>query len=590
MNTIQFNSSIDCLVRPILPMDCDENQQSVKIQKAFRGFLARRGLLPCSNFPIYSEECRLLNESTPRALEGKTAVYLPERAPNLVIKDTGASNAKKRHFQNQSMRELVNKGKLTSLVIPRSRIYKNYLIEDRLSISTDPGYNATLYLNNPELFNKVAEQMTTLFKIGYIDYLVEKAKDSERIKRIRYDNIPFLVQEKHDITSISIGLIDLERSSTNEKVKSLRHKLFILSNIFPLHWKLIQEQAQKCDMILGSNEIAQIENSILHAKFYYEEQARQYLIHQSPPKAYITYQDLSERRFGDALMTYLHAKWISFVSGAPLAYRPFIFSDRLNLSDLEVHFDEVTKFCGPEIKFRKQNYILSSLSDHPNLYCVHYFPECRWELQHGVRHNGKPWVDYFNVDWKNPEFRSQIQYLISPKDIQIHHELPTNKLCLALHYRDGGGFDKDIPSLNLPLKFPPVDFYVDGIKNISSAFLNCPIYCFLFTDAADPAKTVEYLKGRLPEGIDIDIEWRKQNNFHNLNVIEDFFSFFQFDAFIYPQSNFSMIPALINQFAATFTLTSAVQTIGRVEVENTELTIDDERRRECLNRMGLLEL
>ena len=42
----------------------------------------------------------------------------------------------------------------------------------------------------------------------------------------------------------------------------------------------------------------------------------------------ITYE-LSDGRFGDNLLSYLHAKWISHEKKIPLLYKPFTFSNEL---------------------------------------------------------------------------------------------------------------------------------------------------------------------------------------------------------------------------------------------------------------------
>ena len=47
----------------------------------------------------------------------------------------------------------------------------------------------------------------------------------------------------------------------------------------------------------------------------------------------------------------------------------------------------------------------------------------------------------------------------------------------------------------------------------------------------------------------IIFDCRKENNSPNTNVLEDFFSFFNFDVLIRPDSNFSMIPSLLHDFA-----------------------------------------
>lgn len=563
----------------------NSNKEATKIQKALRGMLARKSFLALNLYPFYSKQCSSLNESIPRASEGKTVVYLPSDLPEIVIKQTGSHQAKERFFQAEKIRSVVRREGLDRLIIPRSRVYREFLIEERFKILSDPGYNASLYLSDPSLFDEVALQMTRFFKSAYIDYLVEKNKEDDHLVRIRYDNIPLLYKEKDGRPTLCIGLIDLERSSVGEKIKSLSHRLYILSSLFPLHLDLIEAEAKKNGMVIGLEEKQKMEKAAMYGKYYLEKMSKIHLSKQAPSSVYITYPDVSGRRFGDALITYLHAKWIAFEHNLPILYRPFIYSSNLSLNEREMKYDLSDTEASKEIKYKKDTRISTPSKDAVEVYSVPYFPECKWELQCGTKHNGKPWTDYFSIDWKNPVFRKEVQSLIKPNKPFNTVVCPEDHFCIAIHYREGGGYDKDIQSLNLPLKFPPLSFYVEGIKKMALLCDKVPIYCYMFTDALDPEKHIEEIKRMLPPEFPIHFDYRREGNVHDQNVLEDFFSFFKFDALIYPQSNFSMIPALINDYVATFTVTSAAQTESGVVVEKTDFHVDDGEREKCIKRI-----
>ncbi len=58
---------------------------------------------------------------------------------------------------------------------------------------------------------------------------------------------------------------------------------------------------------------------------------------------------LNAKRFGDKLISYCHAKWISYKHNIPLLYRPFTRSDKLILHTKyalydESKFDQIVKF------------------------------------------------------------------------------------------------------------------------------------------------------------------------------------------------------------------------------------------------------
>ena len=114
-----------------------------------------------------------------------------------------------------------------------------------------------------------------------------------------------------------------------------------------------------------------------------------------PPKA-VTYT-FSGGRFGDNLLSYLHAKWIAYQYQIPLLYRPFNYSQYLVLDDREL------------------KYVASSAQLYPRLYTSPYFPEDPHEYKNGLDANGVPWSG-FEVNWKDPGFRKVVKEMIAPKN------------------------------------------------------------------------------------------------------------------------------------------------------------------------------
>ncbi len=295
---------------------------------------------------------------------------------------------------------------------------------------------------------------------------------------------------------------------------------------------------------------------------------------------YLTYE-CSGGRFGDNLIAYLHAKWLSFQNEIPMLYKPFPYSSELILDEAESKYDP--KKGLEEVKFRKDEHLDPKSSKCSKIYTVRYFPESAWEKNHGTRHNGKPWVDCFSVDWKNLQFRKEAQKLIHPKKSLSLVVPPEDFINIAIHFREGGGFDRNIGDLNLPLKFPSLDFYIEGLLKIANLFKDYPIYCFLFTDAQHPEEYLKKIKDSLPQDTNIILDCRTSDNSHNKNVLEDFFSLFQFDALIYPQSNFSMVPALIHDYTVTCTIGYDFFEQDRLI---TQLDINEEFYQNCLKRVS----
>ncbi len=253
--------------------------------------------------------------------------------------------------------------------------------------------------------------------------------------------------------------------------------------------------------------------------------------------AAITY-DLSGGRFGDNVLAYLHAKWLSYQHEIPLIYRPFGYSEKLVM-----HTQELQQGSAPAY-----NRIFALRKKYPepmpsSSYCFvcPYFPEVASELE-----NSKYFS--FEVDWKDPVFRKMALAMIAPQEPVMLVNLPKDTINVAVHVREGGGFDGANFTFQNPLKSPPLHFYVDALHQVFERFKDQPLYCHFFTDAQKPADVIEQIIRQLPARSDCRYEYRKEKNHHGLNVLEDFFSLFQFDVLVRPESHFSIVPGLLHDY------------------------------------------
>ena len=282
----------------------------------------------------------------------------------------------------------------------------------------------------------------------------------------------------------------------------------------------------------------------------------------------ITYE-FSGGRFGDNLLAYLHAKWLSYQYHIPLSYIPFPYSDRLLLDFLEQRSDLSDTVCLP----------LAHLSDvssnEPITYVCPYFPECERELK-------KSKIFSFQVDWKDPNFREKIFQGLSPqKPLQLIFP-PSHTLNIALHYREGGGIDKDSVRFKYPLKLPPFDFYVETLTKVLQMLPQTPIYCYLFTDAKNPEILVQkFQKYKKLSSIQWDF---RLNNCNEDVVLDDFFSFFQFDILIRPESNFSIIPSLLHDFAIVCYPTHFIKKSKSIKIDKIKMDINKPLLKNKVNR------
>lgn len=269
--------------------------------------------------------------------------------------------------------------------------------------------------------------------------------------------------------------------------------------------------------------------------------------------AEVTYE-LSGGRFGDNLVSYLHAKWISYQYNISLAYQPFQYSDQLVLHLFEKR--------GSYPRLKRITLTKNNLTIDRNkqwLYVVPYFAEVLSEHKHPANRN---WI-YFPVNWNDQRFRQQIKEMIKPRDPEIlRFDLPEDKITVALHVRKGGGFDKPLLSdaeviqhpysyyadYHSMLKFPPEKFFVEQLRRVSEHFHNAPLYVYVFTDDTNPTALVQRLKNQLGNYPNIEFDYRKENNRHDANVLKDFFALITFDCLIRPQSNFSLVAAKLADY------------------------------------------
>lgn len=264
--------------------------------------------------------------------------------------------------------------------------------------------------------------------------------------------------------------------------------------------------------------------------------------------AAVTYE-LSGGRLGDSLLAYAHAKWLTFQYNIPLLYVPFEYSDQLVLHISEKRFNPTENIIRTSLS--KNNMTIDVNKNY--IYSVPYFSEDKTEFAINPH-----WI-YYEVDWKNPVFKQQLQALIKPINNNFKLlDLPKDIITVALHVRRGGGYDepfldnpleyrkgKSYTNLNFPLKFPPTSFYVEQLKKLSAMFKHAKMYVYVFTDDQNPQDVVDKIKKRLSLYDNMIFDYRPAGNAHNRNVLEDFFAITKFDCSIHPLSNFSLMAGKI---------------------------------------------
>lgn len=259
-----------------------------------------------------------------------------------------------------------------------------------------------------------------------------------------------------------------------------------------------------------------------------------------PIESYVTCQ-LIGSRLGDQLINYMHAKWISYKYGVPFLYRPFPYSELLELHNKELPFKRGIRRNVSQVV--KLNDLISTkiAKDTSTLYIVPFFTESLGELAMGDINT------FWPVDWENEEFRTILKNLIKPIDKLPELNLPKDKITVAVHVRLGGGADPPDAYLVWPLKFPSHEFYIAQIKRLNDFFSRQPLYVYLFTDDPDPPALVKMYQEQI-NAHNIEFACRKNPNSHDTNVLEDLFAMTKFDCLIRADSHFAIVAEKIADY------------------------------------------
>jgi hypothetical protein len=316
----------------------------------------------------------------------------------------------------------------------------------------------------------------------------------------------------------------------------------------------------------------------------------------------VTYE-FSGGRLGDNLLSYIHALWISYKYAIPLLYRPFEYSDKLqlhlhhtNLDTLTLEsIDQIVNFSGLLGKYNDL-----PITDIPKtLYVIPYFPHCDSDIRNRF---------HFDIDWNDKKFMALVRSALAPRIPIEKLMVPKNYHLVALHVRTGEGYDKmlqknvlprgprEIPESHrlknylrrsekgvpvsttlkyadqsFPLKFASDSYYVNQIIKLSELLNDEPLYVHIFTDSSCPEKIAE-LYTKLVNKPNITFGYRKQGNQHNAYVLEDFYALQECDYLIRGESNFSIVAGFmkdykISIFPKTCSWTSDTLTIDQVEIQ-----------------------
>ena len=309
------------------------------------------------------------------------------------------------------------------------------------------------------------------------------------------------------------------------------------------------------------------------------------------PGSAVTYVLRKTSRFGDYIALYSAAKFLSEKYGIQLLYKRFPFSHLLVMDLCEKKYDK-----GLLNQFKKvfpiqteKDFIKQSNPKRPSLYNI-----CR------VGFGFETVCSYAET---NADFCNTLRKMIASIKPLGKFWLPQDRITVAVHVRKGGGYDRPLSSIQqfdghlnsveytqtlvgcrphcayidqkFPLKFPPDQYYIDQIKKLSEMLGDAPLYVYLFTDDPNPIAILEEYEWIIGKP-NILFDCQKEENRHDLNVIEDFFAMTKFDCLIRPQSNFSRGAQLIGKYKIVIHPKKAAWVDGKLIINMVKIVICQE--------------
>ena len=259
----------------------------------------------------------------------------------------------------------------------------------------------------------------------------------------------------------------------------------------------------------------------------------------------VTYE-ITPGRFGDNLLNYMHAKWISYKYQIPLLYKPFIFSNKLMMHENEIKYENEYHKFDKKITLSELNEV-NITTKEKILYIVPYFPETFYERNFCKNYEGGKWY-YFNAEWQDNAFKKILRDNIRPNYI-INNDIiiPSNSISVAIHLRTGGLFDDKEVIKVFPMKFVSNEFYFQEIEHVLKHYSNQKIFIHIFTDDLNTLDILDIYKKKFKQK-NIMFNIRKLNNNHESNILEDFFAMLKFDCLIHGESNYSLTASFLGNF------------------------------------------
>lgn len=250
-------------------------------------------------------------------------------------------------------------------------------------------------------------------------------------------------------------------------------------------------------------------------------------------------------RFGDQLITYCKAKWLSYKYEIPFMCPDFLLKDTLQLAKKE---KQLTK--AKRKKFQREVIVKDEKDIDPTASSTLFVVDYYVTMQDFSTHQA-----FKKLISDHPLFLKELRLQIAPRKPLKKLILPKDTLTVALHVRRGSAKDKPLlhnknekdhiayADKRWPCKFPPDEYYIEQIKRLDILTGHQPMYVHIFTDATDP----ESIARTYQESLNLPhISFGcQQGSQRDNSIINDLFAMMQFDCLIRSSSNYSSIAYLL---------------------------------------------
>ena len=285
----------------------------------------------------------------------------------------------------------------------------------------------------------------------------------------------------------------------------------------------------------------------------------------------VTYQ-LSPGRFGDCVIMYCKAKYYAVKYDMPLLYKPFTLSDELALHAREPLWSQERE---NEFKQKKRVTCARDIDSHQSetLFIVDLFTTFADAAPQIVHKKWEPidhWINLFADDvyammQQDSVYKKAIKEMLQPIRLINAPDLPKGYITVAVHVRTGSGYDGTLWSKPLyttmkrttqkavpvdcwiadcacPLRFPPLQFYIQQIHALAHLFHEYPLYVQIFTDDIHPQDIFNTMQQQCPDNVTLALgtvgAW-------NARTLDDMYVMGKFDCLIRPCSFFSGVSQVV---------------------------------------------